>query len=106
MVAFIDDEVPVPVDTIVDHSLLDQALNDGYVDNSGWRVSSTTDATNGFPRPAEECRQALDPLIEKLAPVHEHEGIHPAPGNERGSDDRLAERRGRRQYAGVVLRQR
>ena len=50
IVAFIDDEVPVPIGTVVDHPLLDQALNDGHVDNAGRRVPSTTDAADGFPR--------------------------------------------------------
>ena len=55
---------------------------------------------------AEERRQPLDPLIQKLAAMHQDERVHPAPGDEPGSDDRLAERRGRRQHADVVLRQR
>ena len=54
----------------------------------------------------EECPQTLDPLREQLATMDENERIARPLGNERGGDDRLAERRRRRQYAMVVRRER
>jgi hypothetical protein len=64
------------------------------------------DAADRFPRHAQKCRQPLDPLVEKLSAVYEDERIHAALCDEPRSDDRLAERRGCRQHADVMLRER
>ena len=64
MVAFVDDEVSVVGDPIVDDALPDQALNDRDIDPPSWLVPTAADATDVGRWHVQECRQAGNPLIE------------------------------------------
>ena len=57
----------------------------------------------GTPRNVDE---PLDPLVEQLPPMHEHERVDAALGDQPGGDDRLAERRRGGQHAGLVRQHR
>ena len=73
VVALVDDQVAVVGHAIIDDALPDQALNDRDIEQPGRRVSPAADAPNRLGGHAEERREALDPLIEQLAPMDEHE---------------------------------
>ena len=106
VVALVHDQVAVVRDAVVDDTFPDEALNDGDVEQPGWSVSSAADAPNRFRREAEEGRESLDPLVEKLAAMNEDERVHAALGDQPRSHDGLAECRGRGQHAGLVLEHR
>ena len=57
----------------------------------------------GTPRNVDE---SLDPLVEQLTPMHEHERVDAALGDQPGGDHRLAERRRGGQHAGLVRQHR
>jgi hypothetical protein len=61
---------------------------------------------NRLRREVEKRRQTLDPLVQELAPMHEHQRIDAALGDQPGSDDCLAERRRGGQDTSVVLQHR
>src|SRR5258708_37487720 len=54
----------------------------------------------------DECRKAFDPLVQELAPMHEHQRVDAALRDQPGSDDCLAERRRSGQDTDVVLQHR
>ena len=106
MVAFIDDHLAVLGDAIVHDTLADEALNDRHVEQPGRLVAAAANAADRLGREVEKRRQTLDPLVQELAPMHEHQRIDAALGDQPGSDDRLAERRRGGQDTSVVLQHR
>ena len=106
VVALVDDDVSVVGDAIVHDALLDEALNDGDVDESVRPGRATADTTDRLRRQAEERRESLDPLIEQLAPMDEDQRVHAALGDQPRGDDGLAKRRRRGEHAGVVRQHR
>ena len=97
MVAFVDDHVAVIGHDVRDHALSDQALNDADVHPPGRPSSASADATDRFGRHVEERRKALDPLVEQLPPMHQHECVDAALRDEPRGDDGLAKCGGRGQ---------
>ena len=106
VMTLVDDQVAVVGHAIIDDALPDEALNDRDVEQSGRPASPAADATNRLRGHAEERRESLDPLIEQLTPMDEHQRVHAALGDEPRGDDRLAERRRGGQHAGVVRQHR
>ena len=76
------------------------------IEQPGRLAPAAADATDRLRRESEERRQPLDPLVEQLPPMHEHQRIDAALGDEPGRDDCLAERRRGGQHAGVVRQHR
>lgn len=68
----VDDHVTVLGDTISDDALLDQALNDGDVEDPGRSAWSPTDTTDRLCRDIEERRESVDPLVSQLATMHQY----------------------------------
>jgi hypothetical protein len=93
MVAFVGDHLPVLGDAIVHDIFADKALNDRHVEHSGRLFATAANAADRLRGKAEECCQAFDPLVQELAPMHEHQRVDAALGDQPGSDDGLAERR-------------
>lgn len=106
MVAFIDDYLPVLGDAIVHDIFADEALNDRHVQQPGRLFATTANAADRLRRKAEERCQAFDPLVQQLAPMHEHQRIDSPLGDQPGSNDCLAERRRGGQDTGFVLQHR
>ena len=92
MVAFIDDHLAVLGDAIAHDIFADEALNDRHIEQPGRLVSAAANAAHRIGREVEKRRQTLDPLVQELAPMHEHQRIDAALGDQPGSDDCLAER--------------
>ena len=78
MVAFVDDHVAVIGHDVRDQALSDETLNDAHVDPASRPASASADAADRFGGYIEERRKALDPLIEQLPPMHQHECVDPA----------------------------
>src|SRR5262245_37807698 len=91
MVAFVDDEVAVVGNAVVDDALAHQALNHCDIDQPGWPVPATADTADRLHGKVQEGGKPLDPLIEQLPSMNEDEGVHAALGDEPGGDDGLAE---------------
>src|SRR6185295_8486684 len=106
MVAFIDNHLAVLGDAVVHDILADEALNDRHIEQPGRLVAATANPANRLRREVEKRRQTLDPLVQELAPMHEHQRINPALGDQPGSDDCLAERRRGGQDTSIVLQNR
>src|SRR5436309_2771645 len=106
MVAFIDDHLAVLGDAIVHDIFADEALNDRHIEQSGRLVAAAANAADRLGREVEKRRQTLDPLVQELAPMHEHQRIDAALGDQPGSHDCLAERRRGGQDTSVMLQHR
>ena len=106
MVAFIDDHLPVLGDAIVHDIFADEALNDRHIEQPGRLVAAAANSADRLGREVQKRRQTLDPLVQELAPMHEHQRIDAALGDQPGSDDRLAERRRGGQDTSLVLQHR
>lgn len=102
MVTLVDNKVTVLANSIVDNTLLHQALNDGDVHLPRWPRSATADSADGRRRQIEERREPLDPLIEELPPVHQHKRIYAALSDEPSGHDCLAKRRRRSEHPVVM----
>jgi hypothetical protein len=100
--ALVDDHMAVLGNPVIDHAPSDETLNNADVNLSSRSISAAADSTDGFRGYIEERRQPLDPLIEQLTPMNEHERVHPALSNEPRSDDGLAKCCGGRQDTGLV----
>ncbi len=102
VMALVDDHMAVLSDAVIDDAFPDETLNDGDIEQSGRAVSPAADSTDRFRRHIEERREPLDPLVEQLPPMHEHERVDAALRDEPRGDDRLAKRRRGGQYASLV----
>jgi hypothetical protein len=105
MMAFVDDELTVIGHAVVHHAFAYHALDHRYVDQPGRAAAAATDTADGLGGQTEKQREPLDPLIEELAAMHEHQRAHAACGDQPRANDRLAERRRRREHAGIVRQQ-
>ena len=106
VVTLVDDQVAVVGQAVLDDTLSDKTLDEGDVEQSSRPGLAAADPTDRLRREVEERGQALDPLVEQLTPVHEHERIHAALCDEPGGDHRLAKRRRGSQHTGVVRQHR
>ena len=106
VVAFVDDDVSVISHAIVNGTFTDEALNHGDIDDAGWFVSSTNDSANRLRRLAQKRREPLNPLIEELPAVHEHQRIHATLRNEPRGNNGLAERRCGGENTGLMFHHR
>src|SRR5206468_9603409 len=110
MVAFIDDHLPVVTNAVVDNTFANEALNDGHIEQTGRCVSATADSTNRLCRYVQEGRETLNPLVEELPPMHEHQRAGVAlceqPGGKSPFSRRLLLRTGHRSHASTSHRPR
>src|ERR1700693_1090414 len=102
MVAFVDDEMPIIADHIIDLSLANEALDQGDV-NLPLRLATTAadhaDLVRWHIR--ERC-EPLYPLIHELTAANKNQCIPSAFGHHSDSQNRLAERRRRREHTGIM----
>jgi hypothetical protein len=102
MVALVNDDVAVVGDPIVDDALLDEALNQGDIDQSRRSRAAAAHTTDRLLGKAEDGRELRNPLIEELTAVHKDQCVHLAPGDQPRSHDRLAECRRCGEHAGIM----
>src|SRR5262245_52712551 len=102
MVAFVDDHVAVIRHDVGDHALADETLHDADIDPPSRSTSASAESTDRLGRYIEERRKALDPLIEQLTSMHQHERVDAALRDEPRGNDGLAKCRRRRQDACLV----
>ncbi len=87
MVAFVHKNVPVVGDQVVNDLFPIQTLNDSNVDDSTGTSPATANLANCFDGQIQKCSKSFAPLIEKLASMHEHQGVNFARCNKpRGHD--------------------
>ena len=73
MVAFVDDNLTVVGDAIVNSPFAHEALKQRNIQHSGKFLSSTSNSTYRFLRQVEKITKSLKPLIEQLLSVHQYE---------------------------------
>jgi hypothetical protein len=70
MVAFINDDVPVPGNDVVDRVSSHETLEHGHIEMAVELTLSAPDSTNGFGLNPEKERQLSDPLIKQWLAMH------------------------------------
>src|SRR5271166_1566999 len=66
VMTFIDDQMTVISDPIIDSLCVNQALHQGHIQHSGELFSPASKASDGLGRHAEKFGQPLDPLFHEL----------------------------------------
>lgn len=66
MVAFVDDQMAVLADDVIDLALAGQTLDDRNVDNAGGFAFAAADLADGLGREIEKGGEPGNPLVEKL----------------------------------------
>ena len=64
VVTFVDDEVTIVGDHVIDFALAHQALNDGDVDDTGRAALAAADLTDLLGREIEKTGEPGEPLVE------------------------------------------
>jgi len=106
MVAFVDDYVPIVTNTVVHNTFANEALDDGHIEQTGRCLSATADSTNRLCRYVQEGRETLDPLVEELPPMHEHQRAGVALCDQPGGNHRFPEGCRCGQDTGLMLQHR
>jgi len=78
VVAFVDDDVTVLGDAVVNRPLAHEALNQCDVERPRKSFSSSSDSAYRLFRQIEKRTKSLNPLIKQLLSVHQHERIDAA----------------------------
>jgi hypothetical protein len=105
MVAFVNDEMPIIADDVIDFSLASEVLDQGDVNLTCRLATTTADPADRVTRHICERCEPLDPLIHELTAVNEDQCIPSAFGHHPDGQDRLTERRRRREHAGIMRQQ-
>ncbi len=104
--ALIDDHMAVLDNAVIHDAFSDETLNNGDINLASRAISSSADSSDRFRRDIEERRETLNPLVEQLTAMNQHERVHAAPGDEPRGDDGLAERCCGCQYASLMTQHR
>src|SRR5688572_14809029 len=102
VMALVDNHVAVLGDAVVSCAFSEQTLKDADVNQSSRSISSSADSPDRLGWDIEERRESLNPLIEQLPAMDQHERVYAAPGDEPRSDDGLAECGSSRQDTSLV----
>ena len=96
VVTLVNDDVAVAGDEVVDDALLDEALYEGYINQTCRSLATAGHTADRLRRNAQERRESLDPLIEELPSVDQNQRVHSTLGDQPCGNHRLAKRRRRR----------
>jgi hypothetical protein len=102
MMAFVNDQMPVLRDAIIDNAFAYETLNHSNVELPCRFPPATPNLADVPTVDVKKRTQTLNPLIEQLPPVHQHERVHAALGDQRGRNNGFPECRRRRQHSGIV----
>src|SRR5579871_2260301 len=89
VVAFVDDNVAVIGDAIVNRPFTDKALKQCNVEGSRKFLSSSADLANRFLRQVEKGTKPLDPLVKQLLSMHQHKRIRSTLCDQPRTNDRF-----------------
>ena len=106
MVAFVNDQMAVFGYTVVNDAFAYQALNERDVNHAVGFLSSASDMTDRLRRQIEKCAKSLNPLLEQLSSMHEHQRVDATLRNQPCGDDGFPERRGGGQNADIMTEHR
>jgi hypothetical protein len=102
VMTFINYQVTVISDPIIDCAFVGQTLHEGHIQHAGELFSPASKASDGLGWHAEKFGQTLDPLFHELSAVHKDKGVHAALRDEPGGQHGFAESRRGGQNACVV----
>ena len=103
VVAFIHNDLSIPFDYRVYRLLMDQALQDGNIDQSSLLLLAGSNLSKRPRRRFEEQLQTIDPLIHQLPRMNKHQSAHSPTSDQPGCNNRLAEGRRGHQNARIML---
>lgn len=106
VVAFVDDDVSVPADELVDGVSADEALHHRDVDSAVRFPGVPADPSDFHWVEPEVKGKLLDPLVEQGLPMDEDEGRTGASRHEPGTDHRLPGAGRRNEDSNLVLEER
>src|ERR1700730_734493 len=75
MVAFVNNKLTVIGHSVVNDALADQALNERNIKHAIGFISSTCDMTDRLWSQVEKCAKLLNPVLEQLSSMHEHQRV-------------------------------
>ena len=101
--AFIHNDLSIPFDYRVYRLLMDQALQDGNIDQSSLLLLAGSNLSKRPRRRFEEQLQTIDPLIHQLPRMNKHQSAHSPTSDQPGCNNRLAEGRRGHQNARIML---
>ena len=102
MVALVDNHEAVVGNAVVHFPLPHETLHRGDVDRAVEFLLPSSQAPEAVVADIEELRQPVYPLFEQLLAMHDDQRVDLAFGDQPSGHHGLAERRGRRENAGVV----
>lgn len=102
MMTFINDQMAVSSDDIVDLAFSDQALDQRHIDDARRLALAAANPADVFRIDFEKGSQAFHPLIEQCATMDKDERVALTLGNQRGSDHRFTKRGCRGKHAVVM----
>ena len=76
MVALVNDQIAVIANDVTDNSFLDQALDHGHIEIPVRFMLTTAKLPDVFWWDAKKLTQGLNPLIEQLPAMHNHQCVH------------------------------
>ena len=91
--AFVDYDVPIFAHPVVDNALAHEALHKRNIDHAAGFLSAASHITNCRLRQIKKSAKPLDPLLEQLASMHQHQCIDAAFCNQPRSNDGFSESR-------------
>lgn len=102
MVAFVDNQMTVIADKVIDLAIANQALDQRHIDDPCRLPFPATDDADLLWVDAQEGTQTLYPLGEKLPAVNKNQRVAASMCNECSSDNCLAEGGRRGEHAVIV----
>src|SRR5580658_11255999 len=105
MMTLIDDEMTVTSDLVRHLRLADETLDQCNVDSTRGLTATATDRTDISSVHRQKLMEAIDPLLQQLLSMHQHQRVDSSVGDECRGDHGFAEGGGRRQNTTVVPRQ-
>jgi len=105
VVALIEDDVPVLRDQIIHDSLAADALQQGDVNGAQRLAFARANLADARPLDVQELNEALDPLVEQLLAMDEHQSADATLCDQTRCHHGLAERGGSGKHAGLMCEQ-
>src|SRR5213594_1055884 len=102
MMAFVNDQMSILRNTIIDNALSHETLDHSDINFSCRLAAPASDPANVTATHVQEGLQALHPLVEQLPSVYQHESIHTALGNQPRGNNGFSECRRCSQNAAIV----
>src|SRR5438309_10698689 len=94
--------MPISCDAIMHYAFADETLDQRHIELAAEALFAATQASDTVYRKVEECGKALNPLLEELLAMHEHERVHATLRYEPGGQNCFSKSSSRGQHSSVM----